>query len=82
VDETHQRLVDDGEQLWSPRAPDLRGPMVALIDEDPNRLAGFLADRAIATSPRGHVLRLSFHGYNDATDVDTVTTAIRDYRKM
>lgn len=82
VDETHQRLVKDGERLWSPTEDALRGPMVALVDDDPNRLAAFLADRAIATSPRGHVLRLSFHGYNNSADVDTVTEAIRDYRKL
>lgn len=81
VDRAHQTLVDDGERLWSPADPSLRGPMVAVVDEDPGRLAGYLASRRISTSPRGHVLRLSFHGYNDMRDVDAVCQAIRDYRK-
>lgn len=81
VDETHQTLTADGEQLWSPADPSLRGPMVAIVDENPNRMADFLASRRINTSPRGHVLRLSFHGYNDRSDVSTVCEAIRDYRK-
>lgn len=81
VDETHQILSRDGERLWSPRDPALRGPMVALLDDKPERLAGFLAERRIQTSPRGAVLRLSFHGYNDRGDVEAVCQAIRDYRK-
>jgi selenocysteine lyase/cysteine desulfurase len=81
VDEAHQTLVADGERLWSPQDPALRGPMVALVDDAPERLAGFLAERRIHTSPRGAVLRLSFHGYNDRRDVEAVCQAIRDYRK-
>jgi selenocysteine lyase/cysteine desulfurase len=82
VGQAHEQLVADGERLWSPADPALRGPMVALLDEDPVRLAGFLADRRIHTSPRGSVLRLSFHGYNDQRDVDAVCQAVRDYRKL
>ncbi|HET7683218.1 MAG TPA: aminotransferase class V-fold PLP-dependent enzyme [Marmoricola sp.] len=82
VGQAHDQLVADGERLWSPADPALRGPMVALVDEDPNRLAAFLAERRIHTSPRGTVLRLSFHGYNDQRDVEAVCQAVRDYRKL
>ncbi|MPZ97607.1 MAG: aminotransferase class V-fold PLP-dependent enzyme, partial [Propionibacteriales bacterium] len=81
VGQAHETLAADGERLWSPTDPALRGPMVAVVDDDPNRLAGFLAERRISTSPRGHVLRLSFHAYNDAADVETACEAIRSYRK-
>jgi selenocysteine lyase/cysteine desulfurase len=82
VEEAHQTLVDDGERLWSPEDPTLRGPMIALLDEEPERLAAFLGERRIHTSPRGSVLRLSFHGYNDRHDVAAVCEAVREYRKL
>ncbi|SCL36408.1 Selenocysteine lyase/Cysteine desulfurase [Micromonospora rhizosphaerae] len=82
VDTTQARLVSDGERLWSPADPSLRGPMVALVDENPDDLAAFLAQRRISTSPRGAVLRLSFHGYNCESDVDAVCEAIREYRRL
>lgn len=80
VDRMHRELESQGERLWSPSDPSLRGPMVAVLDEDPQRLAGFLAQRRIHTSPRGSVLRLSFHGYNNHDDVEATCQAIRDYR--
>lgn len=76
----HDRLIADGRELWSPKDPAVRGPQVALVDDDPDELAGLLARRRIFASPRGHVLRLSFHYYNDAADVDAVCRAIRDVR--
>lgn len=76
----HDRLAADGRRLWSPKDPAARGPQVALVDDDPDELAAALARRRIFTSPRGHVLRLSFHYYNDAADVDAVCRAIGDIR--
>ncbi|MEU6262980.1 aminotransferase class V-fold PLP-dependent enzyme [Saccharopolyspora shandongensis] len=80
-----QRLQDAllaaGERLWSPTDPASRGPQVALLDDAPGELAAWLAERRIATSPRGTVLRMSFHFYNNESDVDTVAAAIADYRR-
>lgn len=73
-------LLDRGERLFSPVTTDRRGPMVALRDPDPLALSEFLASRRIVTSPRGEVVRLSFHYYNNAADVDTLVAAIDDYR--
>ncbi|WP_219419602.1 aminotransferase class V-fold PLP-dependent enzyme [Pseudonocardia nigra] len=81
VDDLSARLVDAGEQLWMPAETSARGPMVALVDDDPNRLAGWLAQRGIVTSPRGHVLRLSFHYYNDESDVAAFCSALAEYRR-
>jgi selenocysteine lyase/cysteine desulfurase len=81
VDAMSARLVDGGERLWMPTESEARGPVVALVDDDPNRLAGWLAQRGIVTSPRGHVLRLSFHYYNDDSDVAAFCSALTEYRR-
>lgn len=76
----HAALTDAGERIYSPADPARRGPQVALIDDDPAALARFLAARRIVTSPRGDLLRLSFHYYNNEEDVTAVCEAIGDYR--
>jgi selenocysteine lyase/cysteine desulfurase len=74
-------LADTGERLYSPADPSRRGPQVALVDDNPAALAQFLAARRIVTSPRGDLLRLSFHYYNNEEDVTAVSEAIREYRE-
>ncbi|MGH3730619.1 MAG: aminotransferase class V-fold PLP-dependent enzyme [Micromonosporaceae bacterium] len=76
----HERLVDAGERIGSPADAALRGPQVAVRDEDPDDLAAFLAARRIVTSPRGDLLRLSLHYYNNPDDLDAVVAGIRAYR--
>ncbi|HEX5995808.1 MAG TPA: aminotransferase class V-fold PLP-dependent enzyme [Jiangellales bacterium] len=80
VTEQTDRLLETGEQVWSPKDPGARGPQVALVDEDPVALGAWLADRRIIASPRGHVLRVSFHYYSNSADIDTFCTALADYR--
>jgi len=70
-----------GERLASPADPALRGPVVALVDDDPEGLAAYLATRRIVASPRGRVVRLSFHYYNDGSDVQRLVEALREYRR-
>lgn len=82
VDGLSERLTDAGEVLGSPADPALRGPQVALVDEDPDAIAGWLGERHIVTSPRGSLLRLSLHFYNDMGDVDAVASAIAEYRRQ
>jgi selenocysteine lyase/cysteine desulfurase len=77
---TAERLLAMGERIWAPGPPAEPGPQVALIDDNPDRLAAYLAERRIVTAPRGHVLRLSFHYFTNESDVDTVCSAIADYR--
>jgi selenocysteine lyase/cysteine desulfurase len=77
VDLAHERLTEIGRTMWSPADPALRGPQVAFADDDPDALAARLAERRIVTSPRGGLLRLSFHYYNDVADVDAVVDALR-----
>jgi selenocysteine lyase/cysteine desulfurase len=78
----HDAMIDIGEKIISPSDPHLRGPMVAVMDADPSRLAAYLADRRIVSSPRGEAVRLSLHYYNDATDLATVVDAIAAYRRL
>ncbi|ALG09556.1 aminotransferase class V-fold PLP-dependent enzyme [Kibdelosporangium phytohabitans] len=75
---TAERLLGAGERLWLPESP--IGPQVALVDDNPDRLAAYLAERRIITAPRGAVLRLSYHYYNNESDVDALCSAIADYR--
>jgi selenocysteine lyase/cysteine desulfurase len=73
-------LAGAGERIFSPADAGLRGPQVAITDDDPDALSAYLGARRIVTSPRGDLLRLSFHYYNNEEDVTTVCEAIRDYR--
>ncbi len=76
----HDRLALAGERFGSPADPALRGPQVAIVDADPDALAGFLANRRIVTSPRGDLLRISLHYYNTVSDIEAVVDGIRAYR--
>ncbi len=76
----HTELAGRGERLASPAAAESRGPQVALRDPEPERLAAYLADRRVITSPRADLLRLAVHYYTNTADVDTVVQAIYDYR--
>jgi selenocysteine lyase/cysteine desulfurase len=81
------RQLDDslrsaGERIASPAEERLRGPMVAVHDDDPVGLAAYLRTQHIETSPRGDAVRLSLHFYNTQDDVVTVADAIREYRRL
>lgn len=73
------RLTDQGERLDMPASLD-RGAHVALRDPDPLALAGWLREHRIEVSPRGDVVRLSFHYYNSIADADAVCDEIARYR--
>lgn len=76
-----RELLAAGELLASPTDDERRGPQVALFDSDPEDLSAHLKRHRIVCSPRGDVLRLSFHYYNDSSDVDAALAAIADYRR-
>jgi selenocysteine lyase/cysteine desulfurase len=79
VDAAIGRLTDLDVPLFSPVEPDLRGPQVAVLDDDPMGLAKFLNARRIFPA-RGHVVRLSFHYFNDEADLDAACEAIAEWR--
>lgn len=76
-----EQLSAAGEITRSPKDDALRGPQVALYDPDTYGLNAYLKHRSIIASPRGEVIRLSFHYYNDETDVTRVVRAVADYRR-
>ncbi|GAA1032892.1 aminotransferase class V-fold PLP-dependent enzyme [Virgisporangium ochraceum] len=76
----HAQLADAGERLGSPAGDDERGPMVALLDDNPEKFAAHMAEHPLVTSPRGSFLRLSVHYYTDDADVDAVVRAVAAYR--
>ncbi|WP_433430399.1 aminotransferase class V-fold PLP-dependent enzyme [Nonomuraea sp. CA-141351] len=79
VEELAERLAAAGVRVASPAGA--RGPQVAIADDDPGELAARLAERRIWTAPRGDLLRLSFHYYNDRSDVDAAVEAISACRR-
>lgn len=73
------RLTAQGEQVRAlPR--ERRGAHIGLVDPDPVGLAKRLAERDIAVSPRGDVVRLSFHHYNNTDDVDALCAVLAQER--
>jgi len=76
-----QRLADAGERIFPQRELQVTGPQVAMVDDDAPSLAAFLARRRVIVSPRGELVRMSFHYYNNESDVITACDAIRDYRR-
>ncbi len=76
-----EQLMAAGEVTRSPKDDALRGPQVALHDADPHALDAHLKAHSVIGSPRGDVVRLSFHYYNDESDVTRAVQAVATYRK-
>ncbi|WP_069172165.1 aminotransferase class V-fold PLP-dependent enzyme [Streptomyces griseus] len=74
-----EQLTAQGERVREVR-PERRGAHVGLIDPDPAGLAEALAQRGVMVSPRGDVVRVAFHYYNRAEDVEILCAALRDHR--
>ncbi len=77
-----EMLREQGETVASPHDRRHRGPMVAIVDEDPTRLCGWLASERILASPRANLVRLSLHYFTDGDDLDRAVGAIRRYRRQ
>jgi selenocysteine lyase/cysteine desulfurase len=75
-----ERLTAQGERVSAP-PPEQRGAHIGLADPDPNALARRLGQRGIAVSPRGDVVRMSFHYYNNAEDVAALCDTVGAYRR-
>ncbi|WP_305840261.1 aminotransferase class V-fold PLP-dependent enzyme [Photobacterium leiognathi] len=64
------KLLAQGEQLYEYVEGEKHGAHLAIIDETPVRLAAFLQERGIVTSPRKKVLRIAIHYFIHQADVD------------
>ncbi|MFJ3172971.1 aminotransferase class V-fold PLP-dependent enzyme [Streptomyces roseus] len=82
IDRAARALGAQGERVRRAETPELQGAHLGLYDTDPPALAGWLAGRGIAVSPRGPVVRLSFHYYNSADDVEALCQALREFRAL
>jgi len=67
---------DAGFVVRTPAAGERRGPLVVVESLDGPALVARLDARGVITSCRDNGLRVSFHAYNDAADVDAVVRAL------
>lgn len=74
------RLIDDtleaGYAVKTSSDPARRGPLVVLKSANAGELVARLAARGVMGSSRGDGLRISFHAYNDESDVEAVLAAL------
>jgi selenocysteine lyase/cysteine desulfurase len=75
--------IDDlGGRVVTPRDPDRRGPLVAVVSTDEHALVAALEADGVVTSSRDGNLRVSFHGYNSTEDVEALLAALRRHRAL
>ncbi len=72
-------LRNHGFTVVGPDA-DNRGAHICLVDEKPQELADWLAEQRIVVSPRGGLVRLSFHISTTFDDISVLVAALRKYR--
>ena len=70
LDELGYRVTTPADQL---------GSIVCVQVEDGRSLVGFLAERNIRASARRSGLRMAFHAYNSAADVERALEALAEY---
>jgi selenocysteine lyase/cysteine desulfurase len=71
-----------GGRVVTPKAPDRRGPLVAIAARNEHALVAALAEDGVVTSSRAGNLRVSFHGYNSREDVSAVLAALARHRNL
>jgi selenocysteine lyase/cysteine desulfurase len=77
-----ERLTDAGERVLLAGDAAGHGAHVAFVDDDPGELAAWLSTQDIGVSPRGGLVRVSFHYYSDAQDVEALCAALRQFRMV
>jgi selenocysteine lyase/cysteine desulfurase len=77
VDRYRTAVEASGFMVRTPAEPARRGPLVVVQSTDGPALVERLAARGIVASCRGNGLRVSFHAYNNAADVDEVVAALQ-----
>jgi selenocysteine lyase/cysteine desulfurase len=82
VERFHRLATAAGFVVRTPADPMRRGPLVVVQSVDAPGLVARLAHAGIIASARGNGLRISFHAYNNASDVDAIMTALRANRDL
>jgi selenocysteine lyase/cysteine desulfurase len=80
ADRLQGRLLEEGFRLFSPTDPTRRGPQVTVYVDDPESCSAHLGHRGVVVSPRGEVVRISLHYYNNDEDLDRVVAGLKSYR--
>jgi selenocysteine lyase/cysteine desulfurase len=75
-------LDELGATAATPRNAALRGPLVAVRASDEHALVAALRADGIVTSSRDGNVRVSFHAYNTAEDVDAVLATLARMRTL
>lgn len=81
TDQLADGLIDAGVRISRSDDAALRGPQVALYDDEPDALSSWLHERRIMSAARGSLLRLSVHYYNTAEDIASAISAVTEYRR-
>ncbi len=76
VERYRSALVARGFLVRTPAEPAQRGPLVVVQSHDAPALVSRLEARDVIASCRGNGLRVSFHAYNNESDVDAVVAAL------
>lgn len=80
------RLIEQARQhgfvVATPAEAERRSSLVVLRSSDAARLVERLKSHGVLGSSRGDGLRISFHGYNTAADVDAVVAALQAERAL
>lgn len=71
-----------GAKMVTPREPERRGPMIAVAATDPGAMVAALAEDRILTTPRDSNIRLSWHCYNSAEDVEAVVAGLERHSAL
>lgn len=76
TDQLIEGLDRVGAKMITPRDPANRGPMIAVATTDEWAMVAALQEDGIVTSPRDGNIRLSWHCYNSAQDVEAVLASL------
>lgn len=89
IDRLAEHVLALGDLLWdsldargirpiSPRDPAQRGPNVCFLWPDPAALTAQMAEQGVLIWGDNGRVRVSFHAYNDAADIERFLTALDD----
>jgi selenocysteine lyase/cysteine desulfurase len=82
TDQLIEGLDRVGAKMVTPRDAAHRGPMIAVESTDENAMVAALKEDNILTSPRDGNIRLSWHCYNSAEDVEAVLAGLERHSEL